>query len=142
RLAAFDGQLLELRAAAADELYNLECAGPSEDNDVIRARIENAVLFMKENYALDLTRDMVAESVYMSGAYFSRCFKQVTGITYKDYLIEIRMQKAVEFLKTNQKISEIALKVGYPNPNRFNINFRHYTSYTPSEYRTYVLKMI
>ncbi len=142
RLAAFDGQLSELRAAATGEFYNPECAGPGEDNDVIRARIENAVLFMKENYALDLTRDMVAESVYMSGAYFSRCFKQVTGITYKDYLIEIRMQKAVEFLKTNQKISEIALKVGYPNPNRFNINFRHYTSYTPSEYRTYVLKMI
>ena len=52
------------------------------------------------------------------------------------------MQKAMELLKTNIRVADIAERVGYPNPNRFNINFRHYTSYTPSEYRTYVLKMI
>lgn len=142
RLMALDGQLAEFTDAADAALNNMEDTCSCADSDAVRTRIENAILFMRENYALDLTRDMVAQSVYMSGAYFSRCFKDVTGIAYKDYLIELRMQKAVELLKTNQKISDIALKVGYPNPGRFNINFRHYTSYTPSEYRTYVLKMI
>ena len=52
------------------------------------------------------------------------------------------VQKAMELLKTNIRVADIAERVGYPNPNRFYINFRHYTSYTPSEYRTYVLKMI
>ena len=70
------------------------------------------------------------------------CFKLITSVSYKDYLTEIRMQKAIELLKTNARISDIAQKVGYNNPNRFNVNFRHYTSYTPSEYRTYVLKML
>ena len=97
---------------------------------------------MQEHYAEDLTRDHVAEKVYMSGAHFSRCFKLITSVSYKDYLTEIRMQKAIELLKTNARISDIAQKVGYNNPNRFNVNFRHYTSYTPSEYRTYVLKML
>ena len=141
RMAALRGQLPNISDAAAN-VYDTEYINSDADNDAIRTRIESAIQFMEENYGLDLTRDMVAESVYMSGAYFSRCFKQITNTTYKDYLIEIRMQKAVELLKTNRKISDIALQVGYPNPNRFNINFRHYTSYTPSEYRTYVLKMI
>lgn len=141
RQAVLRGQLPIISVADA-AIYDTDYACSNEDNDAIRSRIENAIQFMKENYSLDLTRDMVAESVYMSGAYFSRCFKQITNTTYKDCLIEIRMQKAVELLKTNRKISDIALQVGYPNPNRFNINFRHYTSYTPSEYRTYVLKMI
>lgn len=107
----------------------------------VQTSINNAINYMREHYAEDLTRDAVAETVYMSGAHFSRCFKIVTKVSYKDYLTEIRMQKAIELLKTNAKISDIAKRVGYSNPNRFNINFRQYTSYTPSEYRTFVLKM-
>ena len=120
-----------------------------EENDTellkdesIKICIEKAIAYMKEHYAEDLTREDVAEKVYMSGAHFSRCFKIVMHTTYKDYLTEIRMQKAIELLKTNARIQDIAKQVGYPSPNRFNINFRHYTSYTPSEYRIKVLKII
>ena len=112
------------------------------DKNTIQANIENAIAYMKEHYAEDLSRDDVAEKVYMSGAHFSRCFKMVTNTSYKDYLTEIRMQKAIELLKTNMKIQDIVQQVGYPAPNRFNINFRHYTSYSPSEYRIHVLKMM
>lgn len=111
-----------------------------EENTAIQIGIEKAIEYMKEHYAEDLTRDDVAEKVFMSGAHFSRCFKMITNTTYKDYLTEIRMLKAIELLNTNTQIQDIALKVGYPNPNRFNINFRQYTSYTPSEYRTQILK--
>ena len=109
---------------------------------VLNQRIENAIAYIHQHYGKDLTRDTVAAAVYMSGAHFSRCFKTITGVSYKDYLTEVRMQKAMELLKTNMKISDISSRVGYPNPNRFNINFRHYTSYTPSEYRIHVLKML
>lgn len=112
------------------------------ENSISETGIRNAIAYMQEHYAEDLTRDIMAEKVYMSGAHFSRCFKMIMGIPYKDYLTELRMQKAIQLLKTNTKIADIAQQVGYPNPNRFNINFRHYTSYTPSEYRTYVLKML
>lgn len=111
------------------------------DRSMIEANIQKAIAYMKEHYAEDLSRDDVAEKVYMSGAHFSRCFKMVTNTSYKDYLTEIRMQKAIELLKTNMKIQDIVQQVGYPAPNRFNINFRHYTSYSPTEYRTHVLKM-
>lgn len=114
----------------------------SLDNTAIKSNIENAIAYLQEHYAEDLTRDCVAEKVYMSGSHFSRCFKMITGVSYKDYITEIRMKNAIELLKTSARISDIAQKVGYNNPNRFNVNFRHYTSYTPSEYRTYVLKML
>ena len=112
------------------------------DRSMIQTSIENAIAYMKEHYMEDISRDDVAEKIYMSGAHFSRCFKMVTNTSYKDYLTEIRMQKAIELLKTNMKIQDIALQVGYPAPNRFNINFRHYTSYSPTEYLIHVLKMI
>lgn len=112
------------------------------ENANIQTTIENAISYMKEHCAEDLTRDDVAKKVYMSGAHFSRCFKLITETTYKDYLTKIRMQKAIELLKTDMRIQDISQQVGYPNPNRFNINFRHYTTYTPSEYRSQVLKMM
>ncbi len=107
-----------------------------------RANIEKAVQYIEEHYGEDLMRDSVAAAVYMSGAHFSRCFKLIKGVSYKDYLTELRMQKAIALLATNKKISEISTLVGYSSPNRFNINFRQYTSYSPSEYRSKVLKVL
>lgn len=72
----------------------------------------------------------------MSGSHFSRCFRMVTNTSYTDYVIEFRMKKAMELLKTSLSIQEIAQRVGYSNANRFTINFRHYASCTPTEYRT------
>ena len=118
-----------------------EIADPQDFHE-ISIRIQKAVDYVNQHYGEDLAREDVAAKVYMSGAHFSRCFKIVTGSTYKDYLTELRMQKAIELLKTNTKISDIAQKVGYTNSNRFNVNFRSYTSYSPSEYRSKVLNLI
>lgn len=106
----------------------------------IEPSIAKAVAYMNEHYAEDLPREMVAEKVFMSGAHFSRCFKLIMNKSYKDYLTEIRMRNAIELLNTDARIQDIARQVGYPNANRFNINFKSYTSYTPSEYRRDVLK--
>lgn len=124
----------------------LMCVTISDNNqaksnrETIENCIKNAVEYIQGHYSEDLTREVVASQVYMSGAYFSRCFKMIMKISYKDYLTEIRMQKAIELLNTCSRIQDIAKLVGYPNTNRFNINFKNFTSYTPSEYRRDVLK--
>lgn len=105
------------------------------------ALIANAIDYIQKHYMEDLTRETIASKVYLSGAHFSRLFKQETGTTYQNYLLELRMKKSIELLQTNLKISDIAKKVGYTSLNRFIINFRHYTSYSPSEYRRNVLKI-
>ena len=92
------------------------------------------------HYPEDLSRSDMARMVYMSDAYFSRCFKALTNTTFKSYLTKIRMEKAIELLSRDVKIQDIAQQVGYANHTRFSIVFRQFTSYTPSEYRTVVLK--
>lgn len=110
----------------------------SSSDDVV---IKKAMDYINANYAMDLTREDVANAVFLSSAYFSRFFKQKTGLSFFDYLTTVRMQKAIEFLSTKMKINDIAKKVGYQSRNRFFINFRQYTSYTPTEYRRQILKM-
>ena len=62
-------------------------------------------------------------------------------MSFLSYLTTVRMKKAIELLGTRMKINDIAKAVGYQSRNRFFINFRQYTSYSPTEYRRYILKM-
>ena len=63
------------------------------------------------------------------------------GVSFMEYLTKIRITVAIELLKTNLRINDIAERVGYRNRNSFIINFREITGYTPSEYRKKVLSM-
>lgn len=108
------------------------------DDDII---IHKAMSYIQQHYNEDLTREDVADAVFLSSAYFSRFFKQKTGLSFIDYLTTVRMQKAIELLGTRMKVGEIANKVGYLSRNRFFINFRQYSGYTPTEYRKQILRM-
>lgn len=103
--------------------------------------ILKAIDYIESHYAEDLSREMVADAVFLSPSYFSFQFKKKTGISFLDYLTNVRMQKAVELLKTRMKINDIAAAVGYQSRNRFFINFRQYTGYAPTEYRKKILCM-
>lgn len=106
-----------------------------EDDTVI----QYAKNYIRTHYADDISRDAVASSVYLDGAYFSRLFKQKTGQSYIDFLTEVRMEKAIELLATHSSITEISKAVGYFHRNQFITNFRKYTGYTPNDYRAKVL---
>ena len=50
-------------------------------------------------------------------------------------------QKAAEMLAGNIKISEISQKLGYQSRNRFFINFKQFSGYSPTDYRRQILCM-
>ena len=110
-----------------------------DDNDDII--IQKAITYIQSHCSEDLTREDVADAVFLSSAYFSRFFKRKTGMNFIDYLTTVRMEKAAELLTTNMRVGDIALKVGYQSRNRFFINFRQFSGYNPTEYRRQILKM-
>ena len=62
-------------------------------------------------------------------------FAKETGITFSNYLRQVRMEKAKELLEnTTMKNYEIAEKVGFSDPHYFGISFKKMTGYTPTEY--------
>ncbi len=108
------------------------------DGDIL---IQKAKAYIQAHYDRDLTREEVADAVFLSPAYFSRFFKQKTGMNFIDYLTRVRMQKAAELLATNIRISDISKKLGYQSRNRFFINFKQFSGYSPTEYRRQILCM-
>lgn len=99
--------------------------------------IEQAKEYMKLNYAMsDLTLDKVASTVNVSPNYFSSLFNQETGMTFIEYLTDIRMEKAKDYLRcSSKKITEIGFLVGYLDSHYFSYIFRKTQNCTPSEYR-------
>lgn len=99
--------------------------------------IEQAKEYMHQNYAMsDLSLDKVASTVNVSPNYFSTLFNQETGMTFIEYLTNIRMEKAKDYLRCSaNKITEIGYLVGYQDSHYFSYIFKKTQNCTPSEYR-------
>lgn len=92
--------------------------------------------FVRENFNKDIDMAIAANMVSMSYTYFSKLFKDETGMNYTDYLIKTRMEKALELLNNPvYRIHDIAVSVGYGNPKHFTRAFKNYFGISPSEYR-------
>lgn len=95
-----------------------------------------AMDYIEKNYSdCDLSLHSVCSYLNISTSRFSAIFKQVTGTTFMDVLIGLRMQKAKELLEhTDMKNYEIAERVGFNDSHYFSIAFKKITGKTPTEY--------
>ncbi|RIX60445.1 response regulator [Paenibacillus nanensis] len=111
-----------------------EAEEPSSEskNDII----DIAIQYMKRSYQENLSLELVSSVVYLNPVYFSKLFKQKTGTGYKEYLTNIRMEKAKELLASPElSITKIADMVGYPDVRHFTQVFRKHYDCTPSQFR-------
>jgi len=87
----------------------------------IKELIQASVNYINNNYERDISLKDIARYVFLSTSYFTRAFKEEMGISPINYLLKIRVERAKELLKdTDNRISDIALSVGFSNQQRFN----------------------
>ncbi len=78
----------------------------------------------------------VATHVYLNPVYFGRVFKNTFHMTFKQYLLQRRMEKAKLLLEDGSlSVSRICEQVGIGNPSYFAQLFKQYTGRLPSEYK-------
>lgn len=101
-----------------------------------KQKIQQAVLYIRENYDKDLNMAVVSNHISMNYSLFSYAFKQYTGTNFVNFLKDIRMEKAKELLeKTDLRIVEISQKIGYENEKHFMKIFKVTCGVSPTEYR-------
>lgn len=99
--------------------------------------IDKAKEYIASHYADNISLEDVANYVFLNASYLSRLFKQYTGENFRDYLINIRINKAVELIHENKyKIWEISSMCGYQNPKYFSQQFKHIMGMSPKDYLT------
>lgn len=98
--------------------------------------VQRAVEYVKENYQNGLTLPAVASRVGFSPDYFSRIFKEETGINFTAFLTRYRLQKALTLLKdTNMKVYEVSIAVGYSNMSYFSTVFKKEYGINPFDFK-------
>ena len=98
--------------------------------------VNSAIKYMKENYNRDIYLETIADELNMNRSYLSRFFKEVTGVSFSDYLGRIRIEKSKELLKeTDKAIFKICTDIGYFNTNSFIRTFKKFEGMTPGRYR-------
>lgn len=98
--------------------------------------VDIVIEFIKNNYAKDISLSYASNLVSLNYTYFSKTFKDHTGMNFHDYLTQYRMGKAKELLEgTNYNIKEIAKEVGYKNHRNFSNGFKKVYGRLPTEFR-------
>jgi two-component system response regulator YesN len=111
-------------------------AQPQPYSAEVKASIWKAVDLIQREIQEELHLPEMAKRVNMSRSYFSRCFRDIVGKTFNDYVREMRVEHAKVLLRqTGKTIGWIATQSGYPNEKYFCKVFRELTGMLPSEYR-------
>lgn len=99
--------------------------------------IQEIVGYITENYMLpELSLQYIARLFYLNPSYISRAFKQETGENWVEYLTKIRMERAIQLLKTTDKrCYEISQEVGFSDAKYFSTCFKNFTGQTVNEFR-------
>lgn len=97
--------------------------------------VNKAKNYIYTHFADNISLDDVANHVFLNPSYLSRLFKQYTGENFRDYIIRIRINKAIELINQKQyKIYEISELCGYSNPKYFAQQFKQVTGLSPRDY--------
>ena len=92
--------------------------------------------YMKQNYASKITLAVLSEKFSCSQSMLVKCFKKEYGTTIMNALMDIRLQKAAQRLKSDRRtLKEIANDCGFTEQNYFSKSFAKKYGCSPSEYR-------
>ncbi len=99
--------------------------------------VNDAIAFINENYSdPDLSLKKIADQLHLSVGYLCAMFKQETGVTLKNYITDVRIEKAKKLLESDyMKIYEICEATGYQSSQYFSQVFYKKVGVYPAEYR-------
>jgi len=110
-----------------------------EEPEMLNAKDADILLATKyiyNNFTKPLTLEEVSAIASLSPTYFSKKFKQVTGMGFKEYLNFVRLKHAqAALLTTTNTITDIALEYGFNDSNYFKDLFKKVYGKSPREFR-------
>lgn len=98
--------------------------------------ITSVLQYIDNNYNTEMSLKLFSYKFHIDSTYLGQKFKAAVGISFNQYINEVRIRKAQELLiSTDLRSGDIAKKVGYNNVNYFSNQFKKYTGKYPTEYR-------
>lgn len=97
---------------------------------------QDIITFIEQHFSEEITLDQLQNHLHLNKYYLSKTFKEVTGTTIFQYLLERRIYAAKLLLVDSQaSITEICMEVGFKHLAHFSRSFKQATGMTAEQYR-------
>jgi AraC-like DNA-binding protein len=123
------GEFVDRIAAPPEE------AGEHPSEAELRRRIGLAIRWLALQYHRPVSIEELAKESGYHRAYLTRMFKKATGLSPAQYLLKLRMERALLLLREPLTVSQIAASVGYADPFHFSKQFKKWHGRSPTELR-------
>ena len=102
--------------------------------------MDNIIDYVNQNFTSCDEREL-AKKYKVSYSYFSRTFKQMMNMSFKEYINYLRINEAQRLLLTTGKsITDISMEMGFSSPSHFINVFRRHMGRAPKQYRKNIAK--
>lgn len=91
--------------------------------------------FIEQYYSERVELEKMAAAAFMSRAHYIRIFQQIYGVTPRQHMRSVRIEKAKELLKAGLSVTEVCFEVGYESLPTFSKVFKSGTGYSPRAYQ-------
>ncbi|MEK3722702.1 helix-turn-helix transcriptional regulator [Paenibacillus sp. FSL H8-0034] len=136
-----EGRMIGIRSTLNRILLDLHRKCPSiRTNEASGSNpfIQNVLIYIHHHFREQLTLEAVATKAKLSSNYFSECFHRETGISFQQYVLDVRLQFGRSLLvSTDLPITEVCLASGFNTLNYFERAFKKKYEYTPSSFRRF-----
>lgn len=105
-----------------------------------RERIQMASDYILQHYKEAITLEDLADHIYLSRTYISRSFPRYFGVSFLEYITQVRLAHAILDMHGYATLTEIAYNNGFSNENVMIRAFRKYFGMTPGEYRKSIVQ--
>lgn len=104
--------------------------------DTLSREIMEVMYYIEQNYSDDIRLKDAALASGFSEGHLSRLFSSQVGVSFSEYLINVRIRHVKELLlNTDMSVSEIAFHTGFSNADYLSARFRRHEGMTPSAFR-------
>lgn len=101
---------------------------------------KTAIAYINDNFKREIPLSEISNVVNLSPSYFSKYFKNVTQISFSEYLANLRLENALQdMLNRNSTVSAAALENGFANVKSFITQCKKIYGQTPAQYKKKLL---
>ena len=109
---------------------------PAESGGLPRYKLRHAVEYINDNIGEDISFRDIAEHLKMSAYHFARMFKQTTGFTPLQFVLEQKIERSKQLLQQKEMtLTDVAYQLGFSSQSHFTSHFRRLTGTTPKHFR-------